>query len=153
MKKSLPVVLMSATAVFSWGLFIYSWQIIQSIPKPLDAIRIDSRALVIADSLGNNRYIPDDLPAIQPLITHGVAKITAESPKIIAYAHGTAIADGKIFIGMADKTDNPFPTNVLTIFDLKDLNRPTTIAFPASSTATESKAGTRRRREGGMGAP
>ncbi len=50
-------------------------------------------------------------------------QIVGQSAEAFAYAHGTAQADGKIFIGMAARSGNPFVTNQLYVFtNPADLN-------------------------------
>lgn len=130
MKKSLPLIITSVAALFTWSLFVYSWIVIENIPEPLKILKIESRALLAVDRFGNNRYIAEEFPSILPHITHGVAKITAESPKIFAYAHGTVIVGDKMFIGMADKLGNPFSTSVINVFDGSNINYPAIITLP-----------------------
>ncbi|MEI7463027.1 MAG: hypothetical protein WCK03_01360 [Candidatus Taylorbacteria bacterium] len=52
--------------------------------------------------------------------------ISAQSPEIFAYAHGTVTVHNKIFIGMASRSGNLFPTNQLFVFtnpyDLKQFH-------------------------------
>lgn len=73
--------------------------------------------MVIATSTKAERWATDvPLPAIHPQITYGVANVIANSPKVFAYPHGTAVADGKIFIGMGANSGNPFRTNEVAIF-------------------------------------
>ena len=66
-----------------------------------------------------------------PKIPSTYAEISDVSPELFAYAHGTVIADNKIFIGMANRSGNPFPTNQLYVFpDLKDLKQVKVISLP-----------------------
>lgn len=71
------------------------------------------------------------LPYIHAKITYGVANIISRSPGVFSYAHGTVVADGKIFIGMANKAGNPFPTNEVLIFDPADITRPSIVRLSA----------------------
>lgn len=60
-----------------------------------------------------------------------VAPIEKISVPSFAYAHGTVMAHDKIYIGMADNSGNPFPTNQIQIFfDLNDLNKQVIIPIP-----------------------
>lgn len=45
------------------------------------------------------------------------AVIADVSPDLFAYAHGTAMAHDKIFLGMAAVHGNPYPTNQIVVFD------------------------------------
>ncbi len=61
----------------------------------------------------------------------GYATVTAVSPAIFEYAHGTVVADGQFWIGMRDHDGNPFPTNEVIVFtDPSDLNEYKTITLP-----------------------
>lgn len=62
-------------------------------------------------------FMPPAAPSIVKAHYDGTARVTAESPGIFAYAHGTASADGKFFIGMADRSGNPFPSNQIIVMD------------------------------------
>ncbi len=58
-------------------------------------------------------------------------EITQRSQEVFSYAHGTVMADGKIFIGMASRSGNPFPTNQLYVFtDPSDLKQFRIISIP-----------------------
>lgn len=63
-------------------------------------------------------------------------QISDQSPEIFANAHGTAMAHGKIFIGMADRNGNPFPTNQLYIFpDTGNLDHFSVVSLPKEQDA------------------
>ena len=69
-------------------------------------------------------YGPELPPKDKPRPTEKVAKkpqsisvnISEKSPEVFAYAHGSVVVDGKIFIGMAARNGNPFATNQLFVF-------------------------------------
>ena len=82
-----------------------------------------------------------NLPGVKPVVPVAPAaplkppsipvQITQKSPEVFAYAHGTVMADGKIFIGMASRSGNPFPTNRLYVFtDPSDLTKFRIISIP-----------------------
>ncbi|WP_147452722.1 hypothetical protein, partial [Corallococcus praedator] len=59
------------------------------------------------------------------------ASITEASPDTFAYAHGTAMAHDKIFIGMSGVHGNTYPTNSVVVFDtLADLSHTVRITIP-----------------------
>src|SRR5258706_2271832 len=84
-----------------------------------------------ATSTSAGRIPPPLIFSIHPTVKHGLATVTAASPKVFAYAHGTVSADGKLFIGMADKSENPFPSNEIVVFSDQDINHPTLLTMPA----------------------
>ena len=68
---------------------------------------------------------PQGSPPAQPSIPSPEAatrppsiplSIIQSSPEIFEYAHGTVMADGKIFIGMAARSGNTMSTNQLFVF-------------------------------------
>ncbi len=68
---------------------------------------------------------------IIPKPPHTPVAITQVSPPVFAFAHGTAMADGTIFIGMANKSGNPFPANQIFAFtDPRDLTRFRILSIP-----------------------
>jgi hypothetical protein len=129
MKKS-SLIIASAFALSSLGLFAYCWREIHVGAGPGEAEPSASLYKTASSTASRHQMINAILSAIQPNVAFGTARVAARSPKILAYAHGTVAADGKIFIGMADREGNPFPTNELAIFDGADIFRPTTVAVP-----------------------
>ncbi len=90
----------------------------------------------IGNISGQSASVQEAVKASQPAVIQteiatGTARIVARSPKVFAYPHGTAMADGKMFIGMANKAGNPFPTNEIVIFDEADISNPTLVRVPA----------------------
>jgi len=63
--------------------------------------------------------------------TTGVARVTASSPPVFAYAHATVAADGRFFVGMAGASGNPFPADEVAVFtDPADLRRVDLVSLP-----------------------
>lgn len=54
--------------------------------------------------------------AAAPKVPSTSVQIFERSPEVFAYAHGSVVVDGKIFIGMAASSGNPFATNQLFVF-------------------------------------
>ena len=68
---------------------------------------------------------------VVPKVPSTPVAIAGLSPQIFAYAHGTVMADKKIFIGLADRAGNPYPSNQIYIFsDLNDLNKFNVVSVP-----------------------
>jgi hypothetical protein len=61
--------------------------------------------------------VADILTIPTATFTSHKAVIADASPDLFAYPHGTAMAHGKIFIGMAAVHGNTYPTNQIVIFD------------------------------------
>jgi len=56
-------------------------------------------------------------------ISHDIVHIVASSSPVFAYAHGTVLADNRLFIGMANRNGNVFSSRRLVVFpDLMDLS-------------------------------
>jgi hypothetical protein len=61
--------------------------------------------------------VADILTIPTSTFTSHKAVITEASPDLFAYAHGTAMAHDKIFLGMAAVHGNQYPTNTIIVFD------------------------------------
>lgn len=69
------------------------------------------------------------LPAIQPVVSTSTAAVIGQSAKVFAYAHGTAVAGAKMFIGMAATGGNRFSSNEAVIVDRADISHPVLISL------------------------
>ena len=119
--------LVGAITVFSVGAFIY----ISRTGAPLYNVPAGPPRPPAAPKV--HEYVPVRivLPAIQATVTPGTARVTSQSPAVFAYAHGTAAADGKIFIGMANAAGNRYAGSELVIFgDDGDISRPAFVTVP-----------------------
>ncbi len=59
--------------------------------------------------------------------------ITQKSPEVFSYAHGTVMVRDKIYVGMAARNGNPFPTNQIFVFsDLSNLNDMRVVSLPTT---------------------
>ena len=71
------------------------------------------------------------IPAVLTVPFMGMLEVSTSSGPVFAYAHGTVEADGRFFIGMADRTGNPFPTNDILVFgDLGNLSKYAVVTIP-----------------------
>jgi hypothetical protein len=119
----IPIIVVIAGALLMWALLTG-----QEISKPI----------VPQPKFGPNiPYGPhgkpaqSSVPSIPTKPSSIPVKITQHSPEIFAYAHGTVMADGKIFIGMSSRSGNPFPTNQLIVFtEPSDLRQFLIISIP-----------------------
>ena len=129
MKKYTLIICVALIALSSWGVFVYTKQTMP-LPAPVHAPRPPEKMPMPAPK--PHPYIPVEiiLPAIQASVMPSIAQVTARSPKVFAYAHGTIVADGKIFLGMAAAAGNRFQANQLTIFNAADISRPTFVSVP-----------------------
>ncbi|HEX7724889.1 MAG TPA: hypothetical protein VF438_04095 [Candidatus Paceibacterota bacterium] len=90
-------------------------------PVPADRLVVHPQQAAVADIL----TIPTST------FTSHKGVITEASPDLFAYAHGTAMAHGKIFIGMAGVHGNTYPTNTILVFDdLTHLDHVTRLTIP-----------------------
>jgi len=113
LKNDLLMSFVIAVTIFSCSAFIYCWQRIYIVPVYSTKVvhQPRQRDNVPPPIKPEHKMTKIVLPAIEPKVTNGEAVIQNASPKVFSYAHGTAIADGKIFIGMASRFGNAFPTN------------------------------------------
>jgi len=126
LKNDLLMSFVIAVTIFSCSAFIYCWQRIYIVPVYSTKVvhQPRQRDNVPPPIKPEHKMTKIVLPAIEPKVTNGEAVIQNASPKVFSYAHGTAIADGKIFIGMASRFGNAFPTNEIVVFKDDDLSRP-----------------------------
>jgi len=140
--KSYHLILVSILTVISCSLFFYLWQSYSTVSYISETQRLAQETGVVQPTKQKEsvdppitqpvgRYIPEVLSAIKPKITRGDVEVTAISPKVFSYAHGTAMAGEKIFIGMSYKAGDIFPTNQIVAFDSTNISRPVTIVTPA----------------------
>jgi hypothetical protein len=65
------------------------------------------------------------------VITKSTVNVVASSSPVFAYAHGTVIADGHLFVGMANRAGNLFSSRRLVVFpDPNDLNHYNLLTMP-----------------------
>ncbi len=132
MKKHLPLIIFAFVALIPWALFLFCLkQTSRVVIGPYQAQNIPGKPDPATSTPVRRPPIEIVLPAIKPTITLGVARVSAQSAKIFAYAHGTAVAKGKIFIGMADVAGNTFDSNQLIVFDnAADISRNSLVHLP-----------------------
>lgn len=130
MKKSVRLTLSGALALIAWAIFAFYWQFPRSsgpLP-PVQSVSIETKA---SSPVPRPKIVPVALPAISPTIATGTAYVIFRSPKIFAYAHGTVMADGKIFLGLARNSENTFATNQMVVFsDENDISHPSLVSLP-----------------------
>jgi len=134
--KHVPTVIIVALTLLATGFFIFTWRQTGGFigwgetQPPKLFVNKKASPIPTQHKTKPNRWIVPILPVILPKISEHLAIVTAKSPKVFAYAHGTVSADGKLFIGMADKTGNHFPANQIVIFNSNDISRQTLITIP-----------------------
>ena len=102
---AVPIIVIIAGALLIWALFTG-----QPISQPIDP------QVPYGPRLPQGRPAQ---PAAQPTVQKPPSTpvmISEQSPEIFAYAHGSVTVHGKIFIGMAARSGNPFSTNQLFVF-------------------------------------
>lgn len=138
MKKHVPLIVTSGITILVWLFFLVCWQkvyfnigpyenppAIVSSPNPIPSA-------TVAPIIPFKKIESVILPSIHSRVDLGLANVREQSPNIFAYAHGTVVADGRIFIGMADVAGNPFETNQIVIFGKgTDISRPVIVTLPA----------------------
>jgi len=129
--KKIQTIIAGLVAALSLILFLYCRQVTSETSAPSPVVLPNAEQLSFLKP-SHHKIDQTVLSAIVPKITLGQAVITASSSKAFAYAHATVEADGKFFIGMADKDGNLFPPNELLIFNEKadGISSPIAVSLP-----------------------
>ena len=131
MKKHSHLLIATGAALLLGALFIYLRSTDRTEVGPVQTVILPP--VIATSTVARNTIINVVLPSIPSKVTKGIAQITDESPKIFAYAHATAEADGKLFVGMVAAGGNPFVSNEVLIFgDPADISHPSLVTLPAA---------------------